>query len=118
MKRLVEIRSYALKPDSGAAFQKLFLEKAFPLLREWGFDVVAFGRSEHDVNAYYLIRTFNDLAHLQASEDSFYGSDAWRKGPREEILAHIDSYLDTVLWLSPSAIEELRTFDGINRLGG
>ncbi len=109
MNRLIEIRSYALKPDSGAAFQKLFLEKAFPMLRAWGFDVVAFGRSEHDANAYYIIRAFNDLAHLQTSEDAFYSSDAWRKGPREEILAHIDSYLDTVLWLSPNGVEALRS---------
>lgn len=108
MKRLIEIRSYLLKPNSGALFQKLFVAQAFPLLKSWKFDVVAFGVSEHDPNAYYLIRAFNDLAHLQASEDAFYSSDAWRKGPREEILALIDSYLDTVLWLSASGIEELR----------
>ncbi len=108
MKRLVEIRSYALRPGAGDAFHETFVKRALPLLRDAGIDVVAFGRSEHDANAWYLIRAFDDLAALRAQEESFYGSAAWRDGPRADVLAAIERYLDTVVWLPTSAIDTIR----------
>jgi hypothetical protein len=42
-------------------------------------------------------------------QDGFYGSKAWRQGPRESIVSRIVVSLDTLLWLSPAAIDELRT---------
>lgn len=108
MKRLVEIRSYKLKAGATAAFQHAFASAAVPLLREWGTDVVAFGPSPHEADAYFLIRSYASLDDLRTRQDAFYGSDAWRKGPRESILSLIESYLNTVLWLSPASIEDLR----------
>lgn len=70
-------------------------------------DVVAFGKSAHE-DAYFLIRAFDSLAHLTRSEDEFYDSDAWRNGPREAVLSHLESYHDTVLTLSAEAVEALR----------
>ncbi len=106
--RTLEIRSYVLKPGSGPAFEKLFRAQAEPMVRAYGMDVVAFGKSAHADNAYYLIRAFDSLEHLTKSEDEFYGSEAWRDGPREAVLSHIESYQDTVLTLSAEAIEALR----------
>lgn len=108
MTRTVEIRSYTLKSGAGPAFERIFRERAEPMVRAYGMDVVAFGRSAHDVNAYYLIRAFDSFAHLTQSEDEFYGSEAWRNGPREELLSHIETYQDTVLTLSAEAVEALR----------
>jgi hypothetical protein len=54
------------------------------------------------------ICSYASLEDLQARQDAFYGSDAWRKGPRESIVSLIESYLNTVLWLSPPSIEDLR----------
>jgi hypothetical protein len=108
MKRLVEIRSYKLKAGAAAAFQQAFATTAVPLLREWGTDVVAFGPSPHEADTYFLIRSYESIEDLRTRQDAFYGSDAWRKGPREAILSMIESYLNTVLWLSPASIEDLR----------
>lgn len=108
MPRTLEIRSYTLKPGAGPAFERVFREHAEPMVCAYGMDVVAFGRSAHDANAYYLIRAFDSLEHLTKSEDDFYGSDAWRNGPREELLSHIESYQDTVLTLSAEAVDALR----------
>lgn len=108
MNRTVEIRSYKLHANAGAAFDLVFRERAEPMVRAYGMDVVAFGRSAHDENAYFLIRAFNSFEHLTQSEDEFYGSDAWRSDPREELLSHIESYQDTVLTLSAEAVERLR----------
>jgi hypothetical protein len=108
MTRTVEIRSYKLRPGAGPAFERVFREQADPMVRAYGMDVVAFGKSAHDEDAYYLIRAFDSLAHLARSEDEFYGSAVWRNGPREAVLSHIESYQDTVLTLSADAVERLR----------
>ncbi len=108
MKRLVEIRSYKLKPGTVAEFHSTAAGTVVPMLREWGMDVIAFGPSAHDPDAYYLIRAYDDLADLNAQQDAFYGSSSWRDGPRESIVSRIESYLSTVLWLSPESIEDVR----------
>lgn len=66
MKRLVEIRSYKLKVGATSAFHDAFVTAGVPLLREWGTDVVAFGPSPHEADAYYLIRSYASLDDLQA----------------------------------------------------
>jgi|SRR4029453_18661767 hypothetical protein len=108
MRRLVEIRAYALKPGAAAEFHELVTTAAVPLLDAFGMDVVAFGPSAHDGDAYFLIRSFSDLADLQSQQDAFYGSDPWLHGPRESIVSRIESYLSTVVWLSPESIDDLR----------
>jgi len=108
MKRLIEIRSYALKAGTAEAFNETFVARVLPMLRESSIDVVAFGKSMHDDNAWYLIRAFDDLPDLTAREDAFYGSEAWKNGPREAIIGAIDRYLDTLLWISDEAIDDLR----------
>ncbi len=106
--RTVEIRSYVLKPGAGSAFERVFRDQAEAMVRAYGMDVIAFGRSAHEADAYYLIRTFDSLEHLTRSEDEFYGSAAWREGPRQALLSHIENYQDTVLTLSADAVEALR----------
>lgn len=108
MKRLIEIRSYRLKPDAAARFREAMTARALPLLQRHGMDVVAFGRSEHEHESWFLIRAYRDHADLVAQQDAFYGSPAWREGPRAEIVNCIDDYLNTLLWLSDAGIDELR----------
>lgn len=108
MRPFVEIRSYNLKPGTRAEFHRLFLEAAMPLLQRWNVDVVAYGSSLHDENSYYLIRRFDSLVHREQTEDAFYGSDEWRKGPREAILALIENYTEVVLELDDATVQGLR----------
>ncbi|HEY3075249.1 MAG TPA: NIPSNAP family protein [Burkholderiales bacterium] len=107
-KRLIEVRSYKLKPGAAAAFHAAAVSAAVPLLHEWGMDVVAFGPSPHEPDTYFLIRAYADLADRNAQQEAFYGSDAWKNGPRESIVPLVVSYLNTVLWMSQEAIDDLR----------
>ena len=109
MNRLVEIRSYKLKPRSGAAFHELVVTRSLPLLRKWNMEVVAYGPSLDDPDGYFLIRAYDDLEHLRASQQAFYASDDWRNGPRQSIIDLIESDWNAVLWLSCQAIESIRT---------
>ena len=109
MKRVLEIRSYWLKAGSRTAFHELVSEQSLPLHRAWGMDVVSHGPSLHDPDAYFLMRAYDDLDHLDRTQAAFYGTDAWQKGPREAIVALIESDANTVIWLPGEAIEALRT---------
>ena len=108
MNHFLEIRSYTLKPDTRQEFHRLFAEEAFPLLKRWNVDVVAYGPSLHDENSYYLMRRYNSLAQREESENAFYGSNEWRQGPRELILALIENYSEIVLELDNMVIDALR----------
>jgi len=94
--KVIEILTIDVKPGKRDQFHKIYQSQALPLLRKWKFDVVAYGPSLHDANSYYVIRSFKSLDERQTSEDAYYNSDDWRKGPREAILALVDHFAYTV----------------------
>ena len=108
MQRLVEFRSYKLKPGSGGKFHDLVVNQSMPLLRAFGMEVVAYGRSLHEPDAYFLVRAYDNLDHLRSSQEAFYSSDAWRKGPRQSIVELIESDWDIVFWLTGDAVDAMR----------
>lgn len=78
------------------------------MLRRWKIDVVAQGASLHDASSYFLMRAYSDLAGRQRSQDAFYGSDEWRLGPREKILACLETYTDIVIEVDNATLRALR----------
>jgi hypothetical protein len=78
------------------------------MLERWNVDVVAFGPSPHDQDSYYLIRRYESLADRERSQDAFYGSGEWRKGPREAIVSLIVSDTSIVLELEEAIVQGLR----------
>ncbi|MDP9223548.1 MAG: NIPSNAP family protein [Actinomycetota bacterium] len=108
MKRFVEIRGYNVKPRTRADFHRLVTEQSVPMLRRWEVDVVAFGPSLHDDDSYFLIRAYASLEARQRSQDAFYSSDEWRRGPRQEILDCIDGDTSVVIEMDSVTIEALR----------
>jgi hypothetical protein len=108
MEHFIEIRTLNIKPDQRDEFHRLYVEKALPLLEQWNFDVVAHGPSLHDENIYYVIRRYDSLAQREQMEDAYYGSDDWRLGPREAMLALIESYVDAVFEVDEVIVKGLR----------
>lgn len=107
MNHFVEIRAYNLKDGTRDEFHRLFLQEAFPMLKRWNIDVVAYGPSLHDQSSYYLIRRYDSLAQREQSEEAFYGSAEWRQGPREAIIALIENYTEIVFELDESTVQGL-----------
>lgn len=108
MNRWLEVRSFNLKPGTRAEFHRLFVERAYALLRRWQFDVVGYGPSAHDRDSYYVIRSFDSLQDREQREDAYYASDDWRQGPREAILALVDSYTDILLEVDDATLHSLK----------
>lgn len=107
--KTVEFLLYTLKPGTGKDFHRIMKEVSVPLHRAAGMDVISFGISAHDDYAYYLLRAYDSLSHLKSSQESFYNSDAWRNGPQQAIIERISISVKSVLTLTDSAIEHLRT---------
>ena len=106
--RILEVRTYRLLPGTRREYDRLFRDEALPLLRQFDIDVVGAGPSVGDPNGYFLIRAFDDLADREQREERFYGSPAWREGPREAVIAKIEVYTDAVIEVDEQVIEELR----------
>lgn len=67
--------------------------------------MVAQGPSLHDEDTYYVFRRFDSLTQREQLEDAYYASDDWRKGPREAMLALIESYTDIVFALEEATVQ-------------
>ncbi len=108
MPRLLEIRTYRLNPGELDAFHHAVHTKAVPLLKSKGMDVVAYGRSDHEEETYFLARAYTSREALEKEQAEFYGSEEWKTGPRSDLVDRIDTYVNTLIWASDSAIDSLR----------
>lgn len=97
---IVEFRTYRLRPGTSEEFVRVMREEALPLLAAAGIRVLDAGLSlvaEDGHQDAYLIRAFDSIEDREAREEAFYGSDAWRQGPREAILSKIVDYHTVVV---------------------
>ena len=78
------------------------------MLRAKRMDVVAYWRSDHEEETYYLVRSYSSLETLKIEQNAFYGSDDWKLGPRIELVDRIETYLDTLIWSSDIAVASMR----------
>ena len=108
MNQVIEIRSYTLKPGATALFHQVMLEQSLPMLLSSGIDVIASRSSLHSTDSYLLIRAYSNLAQRSQKQDEFYGSTAWLQGPREAVMACIESYTTVVIEADQSTIDSLR----------
>jgi len=108
MNHFVEIRSIEIKPGQREEFHRLYIEKSVPLLQQFNFDLVAYGPSLQEENSYYVIRRYDSLPQREQMEEAFYGSDDWKLGPREGIMALLENYVDIVLELDDITVQGLR----------
>lgn len=108
MPRILEIRSYNLKPGTRAEFHRVATEVVLPMLDRHGMDVVAMKASLVDEDTYVLMRAYADAAERAVSQGSFYGGAVWMEGPREAILACIENYATVVIEASEATIDGLR----------
>lgn len=106
-RRLLEVRTYRIRDGRRAEFDRLFRVGALPLLLKLGIEVVGAGPSIDDELHYVLLRAYRSLDELNMQESAFYGSDAWRDGPRESILACIESFHTVVLETTGEAVDAL-----------
>jgi hypothetical protein len=86
---VLDLRTYKLVPGGGTEFDRIFRERALPMLRRQRIDVVGHGPSLEDGDVYYMMRAFPSAAVRDEQLRAFYGSAEWRDNHREGVLALI-----------------------------
>jgi hypothetical protein len=104
--RVLEIRTYRVRAGTRELFGRR-MAAAIPMLRRCGIDVVGLCPSEADDEHYALLRSFDSLEEREVLEAAFYGSDAWRSGPREGIIELIETYHTVVVRSTRDAVGSL-----------
>ena len=109
---ILELRTYRVARGRVEEFVALMNDEAVPLLAAAGIDVVRVCASldprDGDPRDACLIRAFASEDARAHAESEFYGSAAWREGPRDRVLALIESFHTVILAVSVEAVEALR----------
>lgn len=108
MPRIIEIRSYNLKPGKRAEFERIARSVVRPMLEKHGMDVIAMRPSLADHTSFCLVRAYANPVDRDQSQAGFYGGSAWKEGPRDAILACIESYATVVIEAEEATIDGLR----------
>ena len=70
------------------------------MLRRWKINVLGYGPSLQEDSSYYLVRVYSSLEAKHRLEDAFYGSEEWKKVPREAIVSGIINYTTVIMpWI-------------------
>lgn len=94
---IVEIRNYLIIKDKIDEFHNLVENYSIPMLKRWNVKVIAFGKSLHDENSYYLIRKYDSLKQRKESQDAFYNSEEWINNYDKIVMELIENYTTSVM---------------------
>lgn len=111
--KLIEVRTYKLKP--GSAERHGCVSRGTPARMGKRYGRSCLWPLGYEQESFYLIRAYDSRAQLEAQQGAFYSSDAWRQGPREPLIACLDDYLNTLLWLCDQSVEDLRFNNGLGK---
>jgi hypothetical protein len=106
---VLDVRTYELVPGGRDAFDRIFRERALPMLRRFGIHVVGYGPSLAGGDRYCLLRAFPSNAVRDEQLASFYGSDEWLDNHDDDVMALIETYHTVVI---PLTAIDLRRLDG------
>ena len=109
--KTVEFLLYTLKPGTGKDFHRIMTEESAPLHRSAGMDIISFGISAHDNDAYYLIRAYNSLSQLKSSQEFFTTVKNGVLAPGRPLSIGSASALNR---FSRLATVQLRVYDPVN----
>jgi hypothetical protein len=104
---VLDIRTYRLVPGGRNEFDRLFRERALPMLERHAIRVVAFGPSIADEDHYVLVRAFESAVERQDQLGVFYGSSEWRETLNDQVMALIESF-HVVAIPSPADLASVR----------
>jgi hypothetical protein len=105
---VLDILCLHIKPGMIKAFDRAYRELSLPMLQRWNVEVIAFGPSLDEEDAYLVVRRYKSLADRKQSQDAFYGSDEWKLGPRKTILSLVEDYTSVAIPASDELIAGFR----------
>ena len=92
MSRVVEMRTYTLKPDKREEFLRVFREKSIPAHESIGMKVVGPFLSIEKSGVFFFMRIFPDLARRNPMKEAFYEGQLWKSELEHVLMPMIESY--------------------------
>jgi hypothetical protein len=96
MARVVEMRTYKLKPGKRPEFLAIFVAKSQPAHDRIGMKIVGPFPSIEDADTFFFMRFFPDLASRDGLKNEFYEGPLWKNELEAVLMPMIDRY-DVVL---------------------
>lgn len=96
MARVVEMRTYKLKPGRRTEFLSIFVEKSLPAHDRIGMRIVGPFPSIEEPDTFFFMRFFPDLASRDGMKNEFYEGPLWKNELEAKLMPMIDRY-DVVL---------------------
>jgi MFS family permease len=104
---LVELRLFVLRPGTRDRFQQLGDERAVPLMRRLGINVLAHGPVADDADLYYLVRAFDSEAEREEQSRALHGTCGWKLDIGVRALEMIKSYRIATVRGGPAIVPAL-----------
>lgn len=100
MSRVIEMRTYKLKPGLRTAFLEIFRTRSMPAHAAIGMGIVGPFLVVDDPDAFFFMRTFPDMALRDEMKDRFYEGPLWKNELEAVVMPMIEKY-DVVLVADP-----------------
>jgi hypothetical protein len=92
MSRIVEMRTYKLKPGKREEFLKIFRVQSMPAHREIGMPIVGPFLSIEDPETFFFMRIFPDLASREPMKSRFYEGSLWKNELENRLVPMIEKF--------------------------
>lgn len=96
MARVVEMRTYKLKPGKRAKFLRIFRARSIPSHDEIGMKIVGPFLSIEEPDTFFFMRIFPDLESRDGMKSRFYDGALWKNELENILMPMIEKY-DVVL---------------------
>ncbi len=101
--RIVEMRTYKLKPGTRAEFLETFRSKSIPSHAQIGMKILGPFLSIEDPDTFFFMRGFPDLASREPMKAKFYEGELWKRELENLLMPMIEKY-DVVLVEDPAGL--------------
>jgi hypothetical protein len=103
--RIVEMRTYKLKPGVRAEFLEIFRTRSMPAHKEIGMRILGPWVSVEDPDVFFFMRGFADLESREPMKEAFYEGPLWKGELEARLMPMIERY-DVVLVEMPAGLGE------------
>jgi hypothetical protein len=103
--RIVEMRTYRLKPGTRAEFLEIFRTRSMPAHREIGMKILGPFLSVEDPDVFFFMRGFPDLESREPMKERFYEGSLWKQELEHKLMPMIEKY-EVVLVEAPGGLGE------------
>lgn len=95
--RLLEIRMFRVRPGTREEFDRISREGTVPMMRRYGFTVLACGPQLDEDDGYYLVRVFDSAQQRLDLSQRLYASQEWIDNYEQPVMAMIVDYRNALL---------------------